>query len=110
MLETEITDAVKEIKDPERRINLFTALVIASILWGSLTTVVGILYQNLKRENNKKDAKIEMQANTIDSLNNRQYQYVLQQLQNEKQVKEVKIFIDSMNREVTQIKQTLISK
>lgn len=108
MLENELSDAVKEVKNPERRINLIAALVICSVLWAILVLVVRSWGTDLLEEN--KSLKIENNTikgymqHQIDSIKFVQYQDVVDQLN---QIKKLTKYQDSLNTALANIKHDL---
>lgn len=109
-LEKELSESVTELKNPERKINVITAIVIASVLWASLTTVVGILYKNMRDDSISKSHTIYKMQDKIDSLNNLRYLDVKSQVSQERQIIEFREYQDSMNQQLLKIKNQLISK
>lgn len=110
MRKKEVTPNISKIKNPERRWNAVYTHIIVSVLWSSLVAVVGMMYKNMQSD--FRDLKIEVvvKDKKIDALNAEKYQYVLQQLDYERQQKEVKYFIDSMTHVQADINKTLRMK
>jgi hypothetical protein len=107
MLKTELTDAHKKFKNPERRINAIYTNIIISVLWGALVFVVYNWGKNLLEDNRKKDEKIELLTRKNQDLNNKNYQFILDQLQ---KVRNFQNYQDSVNNELIKIKNILTSK
>ena len=110
MLNKELSNSIAELKNPERKLNVIISVIIVSVLWGSLVLVVRNWGTDKAEEN--KQLKIENKDlhKDKDSLMNMQYQYVVEQLKQEKQVKQFTESWDSLNTELLKIKHELISK
>lgn len=108
MLKTELSDAVTELKVPERKINMIAALIIVSVLWAILVLVVKSWGQNLLEENRylkTENSKIAAsKQREIDSIKLVQYNDVVEQLQN---IKKLERYQDSLNRALRLIKHEL---
>ena len=110
MLKKELTEAHKKLKNPERRINAIYTAIIVSVLWASLVVANNSRINDLVESNRKKDAQIQELTKQNQDLYNKNYQFILDQLQQEKQVKEFNRYSDSVNHELIKIKRTLTSK
>jgi hypothetical protein len=117
MYETEISEAVDSVKNPERRINIYTSIVIIVTLAGVITVISKALdtYKNsenasLKNSNDALQIKLDAKQKECDSLRTVQYYYVVKELENEKKIGSFGIYQDSVNNELKIIKRKLTSK
>jgi len=67
-LENELCESVNELKDPGKKIIAYTAIIITSVLWASLTAVVSVMYENMRTDNITNEKKIFKLENEKDSL------------------------------------------
>jgi len=106
----ELKEAIQEVKDPERRINLWTAFIIIS----ALAIVVIFLFRS---NDSGKDIRISnLERNNAalqhgkDSLINIIIQNAWDQVKEAENVHEFKMSYDSLHFELDKIKQNLTSK
>lgn len=107
MLNEGLSDAIKEVKDPERKINLWTAFIIVA----ALASVVVFLFKLMDNSQNEKyqsevnrNVALDIENKALrrdkDSIIRAQYLDVLAQLK----------YQDSLNKEFIKVKRNLISK
>ncbi len=110
MLEKEINESVSEIKDPERKINIITAMIVVSALWAALLVVSRIAYNNVISEKKQAEAKSDSWERKYDSIIAIRYQDARNEVDVEKIINDFRNYQDSTNRELRILKEKLTSK
>lgn len=104
MPNTQLTEAHKKFKNPERRINAIYTSIIVSVLWGSLVIANNSRINDLVESSKKKDAKIDQLLKQNEDCNDKNYEFMLSEVLKQKN------YQDSVNHELVKLKQTLTSR
>lgn len=104
MPNTQLTEAHKKFKNPERRINAIYTSIIVSVLWGSLVVANNSRINDLVESSKKKDAKIDQLLKQNENCNDKNYEFMLAEVLKQKN------YQDSVNHELIKLKQTLTSR
>lgn len=117
MIKNDLTKSVGRVKNPYIQIIIYGAIIIIGALAGVIVyqsrssgDVQKKTYDAVVESNRQKDSIINVRDNRIEGLNNRQYQYVLNELENERQRRAIKTTIDSLKSEQIIINKILKSK
>lgn len=110
LYKNDLSKAIKRVKDPERRINIYGTIIIIVTLVTAYGASQRVIINGLEEDNAKKDIQIRERDSKIDSMTITQYHFVLDRLNQAEKVNHYQDYQDSLNKELRIVKKILTSR